>query len=236
MEEFTWLRLLTAAIILLALYVVLRSARQYIPQIPFLRAYAQQIQSAIHALLLVYEPMVLVVLGSLFVLINPYHHGLLMGLLVIVGFSHMRNYMSGRLIQLGNTLAPGKQVAIGDMQGIILKMGRLGLNIQTSEGWHFMGYSELFRNGYTLISGEEIGGFFTLKISPKDAEMQQLQAAEVMDHLLTVPYLDTQHKPEILPQEAENAPLVVRVTVREESHLHDLMSLIREWGYQVEEV
>ncbi len=234
-SQFSWGDLLTTAIALLALYFVLHSVGRFIPQIPFFRNFERQIDLAIHYLLLIYEPMVLIILGSVFVLVHPTLHGMLMGLLLVAGFSHMKNYLSGRLIQLDNTLAPGKRVAIQDLKGIILKMGRLGINLQTADGWHFMDYGSLFSKGYTLISGEEIGGFYLLKITQKDPDKGPPQRDEVLDLLLTAPYLDMKHKPEFLPIEEDSSELIVRISVKDEGHLYELMTLIREWGYQVAE-
>lgn len=215
---------------LLAFYFALHFANRLIKSAGFLKSWQPKVAQIIHYLLVVYEPLAIIILVSAFILIKPVFNGLLVGLLLLAGFSHVRNYTSGWLILTDSNMAVGKKIKTGDLQGIISKLRRLGLHLQTSEGIHYISYSQLQEQGYALISGEEIGGFYFLKITPKDEQKVGNHSIRIMDLLTSAPYVDRNHKPELLPNKEKNC-LEARVLLKEETHLYELMALIEDWGY-----
>ena len=216
---------------LLVFYFLLRSANRLLSSGTFKKSWQTKVQQVVHYLLLVYEPLAIIVLVSAFILLNPLFDGLLIGLLLIAGFTHVRNYTSGWLILADSNMAIGKKLKTGSLQGIISKLGRLGLHLQTSEGIHYISYSKLQGQGYAMIAGEEIGGFYYLKITPQDDQKAGNHALRIMELLTSAPYVDRNHKPELLPNK-ENSCLEARVLLKEETHLYELMGLIEEWGYK----
>lgn len=228
--QFSLGNFLVVTLSVFALYFVLHFTNRLVKSATFLKSWQPRVQQVIYYLLLVYEPLAIIVLVSAFILINPLFDGLLIGLLLIAGFVHVRNYTSGWLILADSKMAVGKKIKTGELQGIITKLGRLGLNLQTSEGIHYLSYSKLQKLGYAIIAGEEIGGFYNLKIGPKDEQKLSFHTNRLMDLLTSAPYVDRNHKPKLLPNKTEHC-LEARLLLKEETHLYELLALIEEWGY-----
>ena len=229
--QFSWTYLLTTALGLLALFFALQFLDRMLKRAAFLGSWQDPAQKTVRYLLLIYEPLALILLGGIFVLINPIFHGLLLAILLLTSFTHLRNYIAGRVVQLDHHIDRGSQIRSGDIEGVVLEMGRLGVQIQTKEGLYHLTYVKLLTNGYTLMAGEEIGGFYHLHISPKDEESKVRHLQFLQNSFVTVPYLDWNHKPELTTLDDQANKLQARVLVREESHLYDLITLIKEWGY-----
>ncbi len=229
--QFSWANFLTIAVILFALYFFLQFIHQILERFNILGSFRKHLKKWIYHLLLVYEPLVLLILGSVFILVHPTFHGLLMGLLLLVGFPHVKNYMSGRIVQFDNAIGLGKQISTQDLKGLISSVGRLGLKLSTNKGLSFVSYSQLLKNGYLLASGKEIGGLYKLKISPNEPKEKVDYVLQLMDLLATTPYLDWTHKPTLLVSNNTPHQIDAQVLIKEESHLRDFMTLIEEWGY-----
>ena len=182
-------------------------------------------------ILLFYEPLVLLILGSVFVLVNPPFHGMVMAILVIGGFTHIKNYISGRIIQLDKTISLGNRMKIENQKGIISKIGRLGLQLKAEKGTQFINYSKLMEDGFMLLSGEEIGGYYNLKITPKAINEKTNYTQQLLDFFATTPYLDWNFKPHLSVTDGETAAMNAKIMVREDSHLQDLVKVIEERGF-----
>ncbi|MEL6717107.1 MAG: hypothetical protein AAFP82_00155 [Bacteroidota bacterium] len=228
-QQITWFNLLLAAIVLLGIYFLLQFVDKRLANSTLSNRYFDVLKNVVHYSLLIYEPLVIVVLVSVFVLINPILHGSIIGFTAIVGFQHLRNYMTGRLIQLDNHVAVGKQVKLSQQQGVISEIGRTGLYLQTTTGRHFIPYQEVYNHGYTLTNRDEVGGFYQLKIeTPED----QKGANRLLDLMATLPYLDWNHQPKVSINDENPNALRVQVSVKEEKHVRELMAALNEWGYQ----
>ncbi len=230
--QYTWGNWLTTLFGLAALYLLLRFLNKRLSRINFFGKYQNRVQRIIHTVLLVYEPLALLILGIGFVLINPTYNGLGLGLVLLVGFNHFRNYTNGRLVLFDKNIKKGNKIATGNLSGIISEMGRLGVRLKNEKGLHFVNYSKLLSEGYLLRSGEEIGGYHKLKIAPKEKET--LSRDKIMDLLSAAPYLDWHYRPELSFPKKIEGHINARVSVKEKSHLLDLLALIEEWGYEAE--
>lgn len=230
--QFSWGDFFTIAVELIALYFVLQFLHQILERFQLFGNFQRNLKKWIYHLLLIYEPLVVLILSSVFVLINPWFHGLLMGLLLVVGFAHVKNYMSGRIVQFDNAIDIGKRMTTNGLHGIISKIDRLGLKLSTSKGSLFVAYAQLLEKGYLLESGEEIGGLYHLKIQPTTPKEKTDHIRQLMDLLATAPYLDWNHKPTLTPSNNTPNEIDAQMIIREESHLQDLMKLMEEWGYQ----
>lgn len=229
--NFTWTDFILTSVFLLGLYFLLQLAQRVLRGPKVLGKYQPILAQVLKAILLVYEPLALLILLGTLILINPAFFGLILGLLFLAGFSHFRNYIVGRIILLDTPLAVGERLKSNSVKGIIKKIGRLGLHLNTVNGLHFIAYQNIQSNGFTLLSGEEIGGFYHLKITPVNPEISQNYRQQIIDRLVTAPYLDRNHKLESSFYNQEEKELDLKVLIREEHHLHDLMALISEWGY-----
>ncbi len=226
---FSWRYFFIVAGFLLVSYTLLRLLKRYLGIRNSFGKYQKGIESTIYHILLIYEPMVLLVLTSIFVMINPVFHGLMALILIIFGFTHIRSYFHGRVILFNNAVKTDREIRTNNLQGIIAKKERLGLKIKTIEGVHFVAYSDLTRDGYMLLSGEDISGFYELMIEPKEFDEKQNYIHQLTDQLAIVPYLDWTHKPEITIDETHK--IKARVVVKDDNHVNDLIALINDWDY-----
>lgn len=230
--QISWGEWLTVGLVLLAFYLILIFVVELIHRTSLLGRQQAPFEHVLQRILLIYEPLVVLLLGGLFIMINPILHGLIIGALFIGTFAHIRNYMCGILIQFDNDIKEGNRLKSNSASGIIAHTNRIGLKLRTNKGLQFINYSKLLENGYMLLSGEEVGGFYALNITPLEEAGKINHLTRLFDLLTTAPYLDSRHKPELTPPMTVDAPINARVMVKEERHLYDLMTLIKEWGYQ----
>lgn len=226
-----WVDFITATLLLIAFWFILNFLNRVLKKGDFLGNYQQSSASLVRNLLLIFEPLAIAVLVSIFILINPLFHGIIIGGIFIAGFLQVQNYLNGLVVRVDKSISINKEISVGNLAGIIYKIERLGLQLKTDQGLHFISYSSMLKEGYLLVSSEEIGGIYHLKIKPKTENDKAFSISHFMNLLLTSPYLDWNHKPELLPSGNEEGQILVRILVKEESHLHQLISLIKDWGY-----
>jgi hypothetical protein len=230
-KYFTWWKFFLSILFFFGLYFSLKFISQILNKYNFLGKFQSDIKRIIKHALLIFEAISLLILGGAFVLIDPIYHGILVLLIMVVGFSHVRNYFSGRVVQFDQSVEEGKRLKTLDSQGVIFKKGRLGLKLRTQRGVQSINYSSLISDGYTLLSGEEVGGFYELEIQVKDFQEKKDYLIFLRDLLTTAPYLDLKHRPQLETLDDESKTFLARVEVKEESHLQDLVNLIKERNF-----
>lgn len=228
-SQFSWSNFFITALGLLALYFVLQFARQVLSNTNLMGDIRLPLLKSIERILLFYEPIVLLILVSIFVLINPSLHGLWIALLAIGGFSHIRNYISGRILQIEKSIAIGNKVKANQQEGVISKIGRLGLQLKTAKGTQHINYSKLNADGFMVLTGQDIGGFYHLKIKPQEPNEKLNYSLQLMDLFASSPYLDWNFKPTL--KKGDDFNLHAKIMVREDNHLQDLIRLIEEHGF-----
>ena len=229
--EATWGNLLTVAIVLLLLFFLLQFLKRALRLATFMGNLQAIAQRWVNYFLLVYEMFAVLAVLGVFILINPFYHGSLVALLFVVSYAHMKNYFSGRVLRLKNQIKTGVNLKTGSQKGLIHSLDRIGLQLQTNEGLHYLPYGKLLSDGYTLMAGEQIGGYYQLRISPKKDNTINNHETHLFDLLVTTPYLEWHYKPEISKNEDLADDYTAKILVREEAHLHDLIQLVKEWGY-----
>jgi len=234
LPAFHWSDFFWAAALLLGIYFVLKVAKELFSKAYFLGKWQSALQQIIHSILLVYEIIALLILISVFVLINPPFHGLMVLFFLLAGFAYFRNYLSGRLVQLDENLHIGQRIRTGSLTGIINHLGHFGIRIKNREGNHQVSYHQLMQNGYSLLTPEEVGGLYQLALQPSENLLKKGNPIILLEDLLiTTPFLDWKHRPEISKTSGEPVQLDVRVLVQEDAQVGDLISMIEEWGYTV---
>ncbi|NJB84967.1 hypothetical protein GGR26_000712 [Lewinella marina] len=226
---FSWADLILAAAILYGVYALLSLLRDRLERVRRTQGVRARAHRVIATFLLYYEPITVLLLATIFVFINPVLHGVILILLVAAGFGRLRDYLSGRIILGTPLIAVGKRMQADQSTGVISRINRIGLYLQTGEGLHFVNYSTLLTNGYSLITGKDIGGYYQLHLSP--TEKRERPLTELMDRLTSTPYLDRGFRPEVSHPEPGSPDIQVRLSVREEKHLSELLALLQEWGY-----
>lgn len=228
---FTWINLFLTALLLWGVYWLLVLVRRRMRNGVLLGRFQQPIINGISTFLLLYEPITILVLTVEFFLINPFMHGILLVLVSIAAFSRIRDYLSGRIILSTTLVGEGKRMKTPQGSGVISRIGRIGLYLQTGDSLQFVNYSRLITEGYSLSSGQEVGGYYQLNVKLEEDHKPAESLRWLSDKFLSTPYLDRTFKPELAFAEGRRDKINARVSVREEQHLRELLELMEEWGY-----
>ena len=229
--SYSWADFIMIGLFLLLLYFILIFFRSLLDKFHFLGTYQPIIRNFVHLLLLIYEPIALLILSSVFILINPKVNGVFALLAGFFGSSYIKSYISGRFIQRDSSLAKGRAIKTKDLSGVVYDMEKFGLQMQTNRGLHFISYSKMLDEGYTLLAGDEVGGFFNLVLIANEKEEKANHIPHLMDMFVSTPYINRNQKPVLVASQKNPNKIEARVSLKEESHLQELMALINEWGY-----
>ena len=230
--DYNWVDLIFLSVVLVLVYMLLLFLRKIVFNISFLGGTRSFVRRALDIILILYEPLFILVIISAFVMIKPGIHGLIVGVLLVMGFNHIRNYFHGRLFMSDKSLKEGRRIRITNQEGIITEMGRMGLQVRSDDGLHYIPYHILVTEGYVMSSGEKIGGYYRLNITREESEPGHNYLSELSNILISSPYVDGDHKPEIERSIHSQDTIDVRLLVKEEQHLNDLIALLSEYGYQ----
>ncbi len=231
-NQVSWGEFLLVALALAAVYFVLFEIQQLTKHSSFSGRYQNQFQELFRKTFVVFELLSIVTLASVFVWIDPWLHGSIILFLIIGSWRYLRSYISGRWIHFDHAIVEGTELKTANLEGIVSTLGRVEIQLQTNTGLHYLSYNRLLDDGYTLVSGDKIGGFYHLVLSPKETNTSvHNHRLHLLDLFATAPYVDWHHKPELFQDEAVENQLDARILIKEESHLHELIALIREWGY-----
>ncbi|MCB9265092.1 MAG: hypothetical protein H6558_08715 [Lewinellaceae bacterium] len=227
----SWLGLLVLGLGLLACYFLLRLVYRLLAGASVSSRLLALLRRLLRSALLLYEPLAILAWSAFFVFINPSLHSLLLGVLVLGGYAHIRSYVSGRLVRLGHAISPGKKLRTSGVQGVVSRLGNLGLYLQADNGRHYLSYFQLLTDGYTLLSGEDVSGVYHLSVEKEGEDTTDGFALNLMDILATAPYLDWNHKPEWITESSSGNRLEFRVVLKQDGHLWELMQLLEELGF-----
>jgi len=230
--QFSWMGLLALMIQLSLLYFILHLAWKGALRITAPSPWQLRLKKIIHFVLLIFEPAVLLLLFSSFVMIHPFYHGLVLLLLTVTNFRHLRNYFSSRIILFDPLIHVGSRLKTGQTKGIISKIGRMRIQVQTDNGLHFITYNNLLQQTYSLLDREEKGGFYRLKIGATPDDTSTESQKQLLHLLNTAPYINWNHPLDI--KQIENSAQqhwLAHLSLYQEQHLFDLMTLLEERGF-----
>lgn len=225
---FTYTNLLVEILILWGVYWLLTLVHKRIRKGVLLGKYQQRITDLLSAFLLLYEPLTILLITIVFIFINPLMHGIVLLLLTVAGFNRIRDYLSGRIMLSTTLVAEGKRLKSPQATGVISRIGRIGVYLQTGDSLSFVNYSNLLTKGYSLGTGQKVGGYYQLNVTAPETPNP---LRELAWKLVSAPYLDRGFKPELNYDESSSGLIRARIAVREEEHLRELLVLMGEWGY-----
>ena len=227
----TWTNLLWVVVALTVLYVVFVTLRRLIRNFLLTGKVRRVVNKALDRFLILYEPISIVIFFSVFILIRPVLHGIILFFLIIFALKYVTNYFYGRLVMAEGLLKEGLRVEFEGRQGIITKMGRFGTEVRSDNGLHYLPYNKLVTNGYLLAAGKEVGGYFHISVQLPEDKEERLSFRLLSDLLISSPYIDVDHKPEISRSMSGDRSIAVKLLVKAEDHIHDLIAYLEENGY-----
>lgn len=225
---FTYTNLVVEILILWGLYWLLTLLQKRIRNGAIFGKYQQAIAGYLDTFLLLYEPITILLITIVFIFINPVMHGIILLLLTLAGFNRIRDYLSGRIILATSLVGEGKRLKSPQASGVISRIGRIGLYLQTGDSLSFVNYTNLLTEGYSLGTGQKVGGYYQLNV---EAPATDNPLPDLARKFVNAPYLDRSFRPELsLDPKSENL-IRARIAVREEEHLRELLALMGEWGF-----
>lgn len=233
--QLPWITFFRTGVWLLLIYLVLKFIRRLLSldksvKGEFWRRLQHGSRRIIQAIILVYEPTVLLIFGTVLFLIDPLRHGPILLLLILVTFPSLKNYLNGRLLLLTTSLAQASRIETVAGKGNIVRWERLGLYLQTTEGLKHVPYSQIMDSGFTLISGEDVRYRADLDLVATDPEKTDVK--ELGGQLMMSPYLDMSHPPAL---QVKPGSVKASVLLKDEKYLPDLVEALKEWGWDVKD-
>lgn len=180
--------------------------------------------------LLIYEPLGLLLLLSALIGVQPAMILPIVVILLVISYKHWRNYISRSVILINNRVKSDVHIISGDVQGKVIRLGRLGAEIQTQKGIHSTSYQSLLENGYTISEGDKISRLYVLEMKkPESGNVNP--SIHLLDRLANTPYIDWSTAPEIEVSGIDHDNVSLKIVLRDKSHLDEIVSLLREWRY-----
>ena len=203
----------------------------YIALLSIKTSLKDRIKKVFDVTLNVYETVSILLILVVFFLIKPALHGLILIAVLGMGFQHLRNYVHSRLFHIMGHVKKGLHIKVDDQKGIITHMGRLGIEMKSDVGLHQIPYDTLVKKGYILSSGERIGGYYRLQVNAKEGTLDRQRIQELIHVLYSSPYVDSSYRPEIVRSLSDHDMIDVKLLVKEEHHIRDLIEVLEEQGY-----
>ncbi|WMX16363.1 MULTISPECIES: hypothetical protein [unclassified Aureispira] len=228
--HFTWMFFFGTVVFLLLFYGFLQFLKNQIPQLPATVKFKERLSRRLRYFLLLYELIFVVISVSIFMLIHPLWHGMIVLFLISITFPLMRDYMIGRFLCFDPEFQQGKRITVGEDTGVINKMNRLGIYVITNNGMKYINYMILQENGFSLLTDSLMQEYCDLNISANDKDTSNLSAEMLLYKLMGVPYLDSDYRPTLITNNT-NTDFQIRVLIRKGNHQQELINLIKDWGY-----
>lgn len=226
--NYTWVGFFSLILRLGLLFLLMYFAYKGAQRIGAPTSWQLKLRNGLKYVLLVFEPLVFLGLLSYWVLINPFYHGLIIGLLLIINFRHFKNYFSGRILLFNHSFRQGSRLKNQKMSGVVTKIERLGIRLQFDKGVHFISYADLLKEGFSLLDQKEKGGFFKLLINPLP-DAPEMNTQQLVLALNESPYINWNYKPDIQAiDNSESSQWTAYITLHQERHLNDVVQLLEE--------
>lgn len=225
----TWPFFLAMVVAGFLFYALLFFLRQQLSRLSLTFRAEDRWSNSLRQVLLLYELFFVVVIGSLFILLNPLWHGLIVFFLVLITFPLLRNYLIGRLLCFDRDFGTGKRISVGASKGVINHMNRLGIYVNTNNGMQYFNFKQLQKEGFGIVTDSSMEEYCDLNINVPEKDHTNPQ--QLLYQLMGVPYLNSGYKP-ILIQNDDDTIFRIRVLIRKGNHRRELVQLIEGWGYQ----
>ena len=228
-SQITWMRWIFVSVIVLLVYLLVRVLHDASEKMSLLGGWKKLIYDMMHSAYVLSGSVGILIVLITFIMIQPFVHGLLVFVIIVLGFTLLKNYFLGKMMQLKNDCYTGQKIKFNDTEGFIKEIGRTSITLQTAEGARHVSYVQMFNEGFTQLQSSEIGGLQSIYINVGDTAKNTIQ--DIKDRLWESPYLDWAFEPEVTITNIKNQ-FEVKVLLSERNHLDDFTNLISEWGYQ----
>lgn len=117
----------------------------------------------------------LIIIGS-FININFEIHGIIVILLAVFGYRHLKNYVEGLFLRIQPKFSLGASVKCGRIEGRIIQITNLGIVLNTEVGERFVWYTSFEKSGFTILSNQVQSQRKTLYLKSPELSKNELQS------------------------------------------------------------
>ncbi|PSR11344.1 MAG: hypothetical protein DA408_20570 [Bacteroidetes bacterium] len=229
--DYHWRGFLGLIFLLGVLYTLLVGSKYLLKGLDTPKDWQERLREIIQLFLLLFEPLVILTLSSYFILIQPFFHGLIVLFLLLTNLQHIKNYFCGRIILFDAGIHVGARLKSKGQRGIIIGTGRLGLRLQEGQQQHFLDYSHLLKDGYTLLADEKSGLFFRIHATTNIPGEPEKIREQLWILLQTAPFINWRHQLKIKASTKTAATWMVNLALHDEQHLNDLLRFLEEANF-----
>ncbi|MGB5435154.1 MAG: hypothetical protein WBM98_04610 [Maribacter sp.] len=142
-------------------------------------------------LFMLYKPVAFVLVLLDFISINYITHGILLLILSVFGYQHIRNYISGLFFKTNPLVEVGAQITTNTLRGEINTLLPFGFVLNTENGEHYLGYTAVESEGFSVHTATETTLRQTLYLRT------ELNKEEILNLLFDNPILDFEEVPSL---------------------------------------
>lgn len=226
LEIHTWQGLLQHFVILFLAFWTLKFLVYLLGHIGRKSTLKKSITGLLQKILLVYKPLATVLLLLDFISMNYVVHSLLLAIISLFSYSHVKNYLNGIVLKLNPLIGKGASVIIDETIGTVKSLQPLGLTVSTETGERYMNYSGIEELGFTIVSNAENTLRQTLFLET------ELSKQALLDLLFDNPILHYDEAPTLEVSEDETK-YRLKYTLEKGATSEDLMAFLQEYKVKV---
>lgn len=216
----TWFGLFSLSIILLACYWVLRLAKFLVEKIAIRNVTNKRIITVINRALLLFKPVGVMLLLLGFISINYVTHTILLLMISVFGYHHIKNYIFGLFLKMNPLIKEGAILQIGNLAGQLKRFLPFGVVFNTEKGECYINYSSIEQKEFAVNSNNEDVLRQTLFLDTK------LSQEAILDLLFDNPIIDFNEKPIIKFDDSINV-LKLQYTLENGASTQDLIAFFK---------
>ena len=148
----TWTDFLELLGVLLVLYWILKFLGSILRKLTRKTSTKRIIGLIFSKGLIVFKPIAAVLLSLAFIGVNYKVHGILFLIVGVLVFSYAKSYLNGIAFKTNPLVYKGAHVISGDHEGEMLQLLPFGILIQETGRKSFVNYSDLEKNGFSILS------------------------------------------------------------------------------------
>lgn len=222
-ELYNWRGLLTLIAFLIACYWLLKLVIYLIENIGRKTGIKRTILAIIEKVLLIFKPVATALILLDFISINYITHSLLLIIVSVFGYKHIKNYINGVFLKINPLIKKGALIEIGSNQGEIKDLMLFGLVINSETGERFFNYSMIENNGFSVKSNENSLLRQTLHVTTEKTK------EAILDILFENPILNFDDQPIVRITEVENN-YKLQFTLEPGVTTEDLIAFLKEYN------
>lgn len=147
---YSWKGLWYLFLVLLVIYWVIKFVSFIVKSFAKRNVTNKKVALFFDKLLILYKPIAFVILLLDFISINYITHAILLLILGVFGYSHIRNYISGLFFKTNPLVEIGVQITTNNIGGELNRLLPFGLILNTEGGERFLGYYTIEENGFLI--------------------------------------------------------------------------------------